>query len=227
MNGETLEESPTTDTEAVRRGHAIYTPLMLSVYDLWVLRISMPAIWRCPTRRLLAHYAVHLTDHHLEAGVGTAYLLEHSKFKGKTPRITLLDLNSNTLAFGRHRLSRYEPSTRLANLLEPIEFDQRYTSVALTNVLHCLPGALDDKGVVFEHLKAGVAPRGVIFGATVLAQGVAVSRAAKLAMEAYNKRGIFSNEHDSLDGLAHALQRHFQRYTIEVAGSVALFAGYC
>jgi hypothetical protein len=228
MNSETVEKKRTHEgAEAVRRGHAVYTPLMLSIYDLWVLGISHPLIWRCPTGRLLAHYAAHLTDHHLEAGVGTAYLLDHSKFKSKQPRITLLDLNPNTLRFGARRLRRYKPRTRLCNLLEPIEFDERYTSAALNHVLHCLPGTLETKSVVFKHLKAGVAPGGVIFGATVLAKGVELSRAAQRAMDAYNKKGIFSNTDDSLEGLANALQHHFQRYTIEVAGCIALFAGYC
>lgn len=213
--------------EDVRKGHAVYTPLMLSIYDAWVLGISHPLIWRCPTRHLLAHYEEHVSARHLEAGVGTAYLPDHARFPSSSPRITLLDLNPNTLTFGSRRLRRYRPRTRIANLLEPLTLDERYRSVALNHVLHCLPGTLATKSVVFKHVKAGVDPGGVVFGATVLAQGVEVSRPARRLMRVYNQKGIFSNEQDSLDGLASAMQKHFERYTIRVVGCVALFAGHC
>lgn len=56
-----------------------------------------------------------------EVGVGTAYLPDHTRFPSEQPRITLMDLNPNTLTFGARRLRRYQPRTRVANLLEPID----------------------------------------------------------------------------------------------------------
>ena len=41
------------DTEA---GQAIYNSGTLQLYDLVVLRLSNPLIWRCPTARILALY---------------------------------------------------------------------------------------------------------------------------------------------------------------------------
>jgi SAM-dependent methyltransferase len=214
-------------TEAVLRGQAVYTPLTLRVYDAWVLGFSNHLVWRCPTRRLLRHYGEHLRSRHLEAGVGTGFFLDRTRFAPGQLKVTLLDLNPNTLAFGSRRLERLQPETLQANLLEPIAFSERYDSAALNYVLHCLPGDLATKGIVFEHLKAGVDPGGVIFGSTLLAHGVVRSRAAQRLMQLYNRRGIFSNERDSLDALEAALQRHFQRYTLEVVGCVALFTGHC
>ena len=43
-------------------------------------------------------------------------------------------------------------------------------------------------------------------------------------MDVYNKKGIFSNRHDSLDGLKHALAQHFREVSIEVVGCAALFS---
>lgn len=213
-------------SDAVWRGQVVYTPLILRVYDAWVLGFSNSLLWRCPTRRLLEHYARYLRPHHLEAGVGTGYFLDRSRF-ASPPHITLLDLNENTLAFSRRRLRRFAPRTLRGNLLEPIAFSERYDSAAINYVLHCLPGGLDQKGVVFDHLKAGMRPGGVIFGSTLLSRGVSMSPAARRLMAAYNRKGIFSNEGDSAQGLEAALRRRFDRFTLDVVGCAALFAGHC
>ncbi|HWP06269.1 MAG TPA: class I SAM-dependent methyltransferase, partial [Polyangiaceae bacterium] len=163
--------------EAVRRGQAIYTPLVLQAYDAWVLGFSNTLIWRCPTKRLLAHYAKHLSLRHLDAGVGTAYFLAHGRFPPGKPAITLFDLNRDTLAFGSRRLRHFAPRTELGNLLLPLPLTERFDSAAINYVLHCLPGSFETKSVVFDHLKAVMRPGGVIFGSTLLAEGVAVSAA--------------------------------------------------
>src|SRR5687768_12307199 len=141
---------------------------MLAFYDLWVHDITTPLIWRCPKQRLLQQYRQNLRDRHLEAGVGTADLLHRARFPGKKPRIMLLDLNEHTLEHGRRKLARYAPRQMTANLLAPIAFDEQYDSVALNYVLHCLPGTMREKAAVFGHLKRGLAPGGVLFGATIL-----------------------------------------------------------
>ena len=213
--------------EAVRRGQAVYTPLVLRLYDAWVLGFSNSFIWRCPTRTQLEHYARHLRARHLEAGVGTGYFLAHARFPVEKPRVTLFDLNASTLAFGRRRLGHLQLDVRQGNLLEPLLLTERFDSAAINYVLHCLPGTLEAKSVVFEHLKAVMRPGGVIFGSTLLADGVRASPAARRLMALYNRKGIFSNEEDGLERLEAVLRGHFQRYSVEVVGCGALFAGYC
>jgi hypothetical protein len=44
----------------VEAGQAMYTRRTLQVYDLVVLGISNPLLWKCPTRRLQQHYNEHL-----------------------------------------------------------------------------------------------------------------------------------------------------------------------
>jgi hypothetical protein len=57
----------------VERAHAIYTKGNLAVYDWWVLGLSNAFIWHCPTEKLLDLYRAHITNNHLEVGVGTGY----------------------------------------------------------------------------------------------------------------------------------------------------------
>ena len=40
------------DEAAIAKAHAIYTPVMLSIYDVLVHGLSNRLAWRCPTRRL-------------------------------------------------------------------------------------------------------------------------------------------------------------------------------
>jgi hypothetical protein len=47
-----------------------------------------------------------------------------------------------------------------------------YESVAMTNLLHCLPGPMSAKGVAFEHAHRALAPGGTLFGVTILGKDV-------------------------------------------------------
>jgi hypothetical protein len=44
-------------------------------------------------------------------------------------------------------------------------------------------------------------------------------------MDAYNRKGIFSNEHDDLEGLERALTRRLRQVSVQVVGCAALFSG--
>jgi len=204
----------------------VRTPLRQTLSDVWTLGIENALIWGCPTHRLLAHYQKHLGDRHIEAGVGSGYLLDRARFPSKRPRLLLLDQNQSALDFSRRRLRRYAPRIQLVDLREPIEFDDQYDSAALHYVLHTLPGSWSQKAVVFAQLKKAMHTGAPIFGATILGSGLPPSRARDELLRLYNARGIFHNAHDDADGLALALQQHFERYEIELVGSIALFAGY-
>jgi SAM-dependent methyltransferase len=183
-------------------------------------------IWRCPSARVLELYRKHLSGNHLEVGVGTGYFLDRSDFPTGRPRVALLDLNANCLDRTARRIARYAPEVYQANVLAPITIEaRRFDSVCLNYVLHCLPGALPGKGIVFEHLKAMLNPGGVLFGSTVLRRGVHGNVPADMFMQFLNARRLFCNEHDELDGLVHTLEQHLTDVRIEVVGCVALFSG--
>lgn len=210
----------------VAAGQAVYTRRMLALYDFVVLGVSNPFIWKCPTRRLEEHYERNLSANHLDVGVGTGYFLDRCRFPADAPRVALMDMNLDTLAFAARRIVRYAPQTYRRNVLEPIAFaDERFDSLGINYLLHCLPGPIATKAVVFDHLKALMNPSAVIFGATLLQGGVPRRALARGLMAAYNRKGIFSNQDDDLETLKRELGQRFRDVSVEVVGCAALFSG--
>lgn len=213
-------------SEQVVAGQAVYTKRMLSAYDIIVLVLSNRHIWKCPSSKILAHYNRHVSGNHLDVGVGTGYFLDRCSFPSSPPRIALMDLNSNTLAFASQRISRWNPETYQQNIFEPIEPTMApFDSVGINYLLHCLPGSMEEKTVAFDKLKLVMKPGARIFGSTILQGGVTKSWMANWLMAFYNKKGIFSNIEDNLEGLHRELCQRFVNITVEVVGCVALFSG--
>jgi 2-polyprenyl-3-methyl-5-hydroxy-6-metoxy-1,4-benzoquinol methylase len=212
--------------EQIAAGQAIYTKRVLKTYDFLVLGLSNRFIWKCPTQRIVEHYNKHITANHLDVGIGTGYFLDNCRFPSQSPRIALLDINENTLDFASRRIARYKPETYLRNVLEPISIEAaKFDSIGINYLLHCLPGSIEAKAAAFDHLKALMNPNAVLLGSTLLQGGVPRNWFAKRLMDVYNRKGIFSNRCDSLDGLKRALDQKFRDVSIEVVGCVALFSG--
>jgi hypothetical protein len=215
----------TASPEDIEAGQAVYTPRVLRLYDLLVLGLSNRFIWKCPTPRLLAFYDAHVTGNHLDVGVGTGYFLDRCHFPAASPRVALMDLNENALRFAANRIARAAPKTFRRNVLEPIVFDaEPFDSIGVNYLLHCLPGAIEEKAIVFDHLTPLMRDGAVLFGSTLLQGGVARSAAARRLMAFYNAKGVFSNARDDLDGLRSALEARFRDVSIEVVGCAALFS---
>jgi ubiquinone/menaquinone biosynthesis C-methylase UbiE len=196
------------------------------LYDLSVLGFSNTFVWRCPTHLILRLYDLHVSARHLEVGVGTGYFLDHCAFPVAKPALTLLDVNPNSLAMAAHRLRRYQPATMLADVASATQpATAPFASIGMNYLLHCLAGTIADKGAVFAHLARWLAPNGVIFGTTILGQGVQHSLLARRLLRVYNRRGIFGNATDSLEGLSNLLRAHCQSASVRVVGSVAFFVG--
>jgi SAM-dependent methyltransferase len=216
--------STTPTHEAIRAGHVAYTPGLLAWYDWLVLGVSNRFIWRCPTPRLLELYDAHVTANHLEIGVGTGYFLDRCRFPSPPRRLVLADLNEHCLALTRQRVARYAPETLQHDVFAPLpDGVGRFDSIGLNYVLHCLPGDLAAKAVVFDHLHAALNPGGVLFGSTLLAEGVRNSFAARRLMAFYNRKAIFSNLRDRLSDLEPALAARFADVQIDTIGSVGRF----
>jgi 2-polyprenyl-3-methyl-5-hydroxy-6-metoxy-1,4-benzoquinol methylase len=211
--------------EEIAAGQAIYTRRMLFYYDLRVLWLSNPLVWKCPTSRLLAQYDRLVSSNHLDVGVGSGYYLDKCFFPTPNPRVVLMDLNPNSLAFAAQRIARYKPQTFVRNVLEPIPFDDAgFDTVAVNYLLHCLPGDMAAKACVFDHLQPLMNPGAVIFGSTLLQGGVTRSAAARALMAHYNRLGVFSNTRDDLDTLRRELERRFDAVSIEVVGCAAVLS---
>ena len=104
-----------------RKGAAVYTPLALAFYDLVVLEFSNSFVWQCAAHVLLDFYNQHISDKHLDIGVGTGYFLDRCRFPSTTPKIALFDLNPHSLAKSAKRLRRYNPSCYMGNALQRID----------------------------------------------------------------------------------------------------------
>jgi hypothetical protein len=215
-----------TAEEPSLTGQAVYTKAVLAIYDVWVHGISNPLIWRCPTTHLHALYDRHVTSNHMDVGIGTGYFLDRCSFPSPNPRLILVDANRNSLEVAARRLRRYRPKLYRRNVLEPLNIDEPpFDSIGLMYLLHCLPGDLAAKAVVFDNLGTSfLSGEGVIFGATVLGAGVQPSRVARKLMAVYNARRIFSNASDQLDVLRSILEQRYAEVQIDVLGCVALFS---
>jgi len=207
-------------------GQQVYSPLTLRLYDLWVLGISNHWLWRCPTADLRALYDRNVGARHIDIGVGTGYFLKHAAWPVEQPKITLLDLNTSSLDAASRRIADFHPRTIQANALAPLPEIGTFDSAGLCYLLHCLPGRIADKAVVFDHLKPLLAQGARVFGATILpvaADGIAPRAAAQKLMALYNAKGVFSNTEDRLEDLRSALTSRFDDVKIEMKGNVALF----
>lgn len=208
-----------------RKGADAYTPFTLALYDLAVLRLSNSLVWQCPSHVLLDFYNQHISDSHLDIGVGTGYFLDKCRFPSTAAKIALFDLNPYSLAKAAKRLRRYNPSCFLGNVLQGIDIGMSgFGSISLNYLLHCLPGDLTSKSIVFSHVKSLLSDGGVVFGSTILGEGVRHNPLAKQLMKIYNARGIFSNLSDRQSDLEAGLKGHFEEHTIHVVGCVALFS---
>jgi len=208
-----------------RKGAAVYTPLTLAFYDLAVLQLSNSLVWQCSTRLILDFYNQHISDKHLDIGVGTGYFLDKCRFPSTAPKLALFDLNPHSLAKSAKRLRRYNPSCSMGNALQPIDIGMsEFGSISLNYLLHCLPGNLATKSTVFKNVKPLLRDGGVVFGSTILGEGVRHNPLAKRLVKIYNARGIFSNLSDRRSDLEAGLKAHFDEYTIHIAGCVALFS---
>jgi hypothetical protein len=222
-----------THPQDAKPGQALYTRPFLAVYDRLVLGAYCRFFWRCPAQHLLELYNQHVSANHLDIGVGTGYFLDRCTFPVRRepcrtvrPRLALLDLNRNSLHKSARRLRRYEPEVYHWNVLE---LDQLHAppfdSVGLANLLHCLPGTMQTKRAVFEHARAMLNPGGVVFGATMLYQGVELRWWMRRHLDLNNALGTMCNKQDDLAGLERNLEEVFATSSIRVVGSEALFWG--
>lgn len=209
--------------QEIEAGQAVYTPFTLKLYDWFVLGFSNRFLWRCPTSNLRDQYQRNVGRRHLDIGVGTGYFLDHVRWPTQTPQITLVDLNPHSLDAAAARIARYAPRSQTANCLEPMDLEGPFDSVALGYLLHCLPGTIERKSVVFDHAAAVMDEGAVLFGATILQGDAPRSWPAQALMNLYNRKGVFSNDQDSFQALEAALKARFTKVDLTRIGAVALF----
>ena len=215
---------PVTSVEEALPGQAAYTKVSLRIYDLMVLGLSNRFLWGCPTDELLKLYDRNVSASHLDVGVATGFFLDRCRFPVERPRLALLDLNQTCLDTAARRVARFSPEIYRANVLQPIAIEAPpFQSIAMTYLLHCLPGPMSRKAAAFGYLKAHLAPGGRFFGATILGRGVIHNALGRRVMALYNAKGIFGNAEDDAESLRQALAQHFVEVELRMQGRVAVF----
>lgn len=199
--------------------------LFWKIYDFWVMSIASPHLWGCPSSKILDLYSQHVSSEHLEAGVGTGYFLDRCRFPVNDPSLTLLDVSQDALEMSKKRLSRFRVSGVEASLLEPLPFgEDRFGSVGMNYVLHCIPGSLRDKmDTILKNLLPCMKEGGVLFGSTILGKGVEHNLVGSRLVATLQANNIFRNQEDDLDGLREALERHTPDHSLELVGRVGMF----
>ncbi|SMB86226.1 Methylase involved in ubiquinone/menaquinone biosynthesis [Pasteurella testudinis DSM 23072] len=207
-------------------GTKIYTPLSLKLYDWWVLEISNRYAWRCNTHRfLLSHFKKNIRANHLDIGVGTGFYPK--MVREQINQISFVDLNPHSLSYARKSIGDNKiKQCVLHDIFNPLPKDMNGTfdSISLFYLLHCLPGTMQDKKTAIQHIAAALKPDGVLYGATILGKGIQHNTFGRKLMQVYNKKGIFSNYHDSSESLQEALSAFFVDVNIQVEGVVAIFS---
>jgi ubiquinone/menaquinone biosynthesis C-methylase UbiE len=216
----------TTPSETrIRAGAESYRRQTLAVYDLIVLGLVSRWVWRCSRRTMLRHYNGHVGGRHLDLGPGTGWFLDRCRFPTARPSITLLDLNEVVLATAAERIARYQPEVRTGDVFKPLRLDgARFDSVGMNFLLHCLPGTMRQKAVVFDHLRPVLAPGAQVFGSTVLGVDAPHTALSGRLLRRLNHSEVFHNTEDRQEEIAAELEARFTEVQIRRRGVVCLFS---
>ncbi|TBU25291.1 hypothetical protein BD311DRAFT_809365 [Dichomitus squalens] len=202
---------------------SVYTTFNLRLYDLVVPVVSKIFAWSCSTHSiLLPLYEQHVKESaaHLKIGARNGYYPAAAASSGRR-----LGWSPSRLAKAGYRGSI---PTLVHNVSQPRPEDMhgKYHSVVLYYLFHCLPGSFPRKATdVFANVVPALSPNGVVYGSTILGQGVAHNWLGRRLMGLYDRKGIFGNVGDSVDGLRQALEEVFEESSVKVVGVVALFEG--
>ncbi|MFM9161503.1 MAG: hypothetical protein ACKOPH_00240, partial [Methylocystis sp.] len=101
----------------------------------------------------------------------------------------------------------------------------KFQSISLNYLLHCLPGKLSDKSIIFDHMQSLAGPSAVCFGSTLLGDDISLNWGARRLMSFYNKKGIFSNSSDNAHNLERELAKRLDIISFEIVGATVLFSG--
>lgn len=199
-------------------------------YNVAVVHGTYRLLWRCHVRHVLGLYYNTVQDGDTVLEIGPANGGHLDNIDRANLDLHLLDAFEGPLHAASERLTRYQPTTHLADALDPpfpLERDSA-DAVMLSMVVHCLPGqSITDKAAVFDGVARVLRPGGRFAGATVLANGVAHTRRSRAGLAWLNRKNVFSCYDDSLSELEAALTQRFDvpagSPVVRTVGSVALW----
>ncbi|KAF2136056.1 uncharacterized protein K452DRAFT_292709, partial [Aplosporella prunicola CBS 121167] len=204
----------------------VYTPWRLAFYDIWVLGIVSTWAWGCSTAAyLIPLFRSNVRSNHLDIGAGTGYYLRKAGIPA-TSKLTIVDNERPALDMAVQRSRRPDARAIVADILKPLPLPSkdRFDSVSMYYLLHCIPAPVQDKCRVFELVKHNMTADGVIHGANVLGKGVRKdNRFAAFIRRGCLNHGVFHNSDDNAYDFEHALRLNFKEVETWVVGSVFIF----
>jgi len=216
---------PSISESDIDKGQAVYTPMMLKLYNLWVLDISNSWIWRCPKKFQLAQFNQYATVNHLDIGVGTGYYLKKCQWPDSA-KVSIMDLNQHCLDKAKLMLGKqFNQQYTLDIFKGNPKLAKTFDSISMNYLLHCLPGNMATKSMAINNAVSLLKPGGTLFGATILSERDLHTSIGQKLCDFYNKKGIFSNQQDTLINLKSVLAEHLTDLEVFVIGCVALFKG--
>jgi hypothetical protein len=208
-------------------GVRIYRPILLSFYDFLIMKVLTPYVWRCPANHFTDLYGEFMSRNHADIGVGTGYVLDRCAYVPGQVRIALFDLQRNCLEYTARRIARFQPETYQCDALKPIRVGAgSFDSIALGGILHCIPGDLREKGVVFDSIKPLMHSRSTVFGYTILNQGIHKTVLSRVTYFILQKLKVINGLNDSASQLATELEMRFKTSEVKVIGCVAVFVAH-
>ncbi|KPM42835.1 hypothetical protein AK830_g3748 [Neonectria ditissima] len=234
---------------APNAGSIRFTPLVLRIYDWYVIRVSAPWVWRCSTEKyLLPFFKENFSKRHLDIGVGNGYfpITSLSSIQASSgerdQHITLVDLSQHSLDSAKQRILSFHPKVDvravLADAVKPMPGPLQgevFDSASQYLLLHHMPGPTAHKAQAFRVAKQHLSDNGVLFGATVLGKvwekaekGYKVkadkmSGLSSFALGFYNKRGIFDNYGEDPGVFEDVLKSEFEEVETHIVGMIFFF----
>lgn len=212
------------NTRTTQDGVRVYSRILLKCYDFLIYRFLSPHVWRCHPRHFLALYRANMSNNHADVGVGTGYFLNQCSYQPGSVRIGLFDLQPNCLAHTANRLARFEPETFQRDALNPSRFEgERFDSIALGGILHCIPGTFAEKAAVFDSVISLMSPAGRVFGYTILNCEIRKTLLSRVVYCLLHWLKVINGDKDSASHLHRELNQRFKRVNIHTIGCIALF----
>lgn len=180
--------------------------------------------WCCPEAELVKLFKRNISTNHLEVGVEGGYSLVKRLKSHPELIVSFLDSSKESLKSAHKNAKHLAPHLYFAELLQSWNFKNRkFESINLNMVIQSLPGSFEDRlSTIFHNARLCLAPKGKVFGSTILGKGDN-SKIASMLMSMYNKKGVLNNRMDNANQLRNVLEYYFTDVKVNIVGCVALF----
>lgn len=182
--------------------------------------------WSCPEAEMIKLFKRNVSRNHLEVGVEGGYSLVKRLKAHPELIVSFLDSNKYSLKSAHKNAKHLAPHLYYAELLQNWNFKNRkFDSININTVIQSLPGSFEDRlSTLFHNARLCLAPKGKLFGSTILGKGES-NKISSMLMSMYNKKGVLNNRRDNAKQLRDVLEYYFTDVKVQTVGSMALFEG--